>query len=724
MWMLPRFVRGLWSRKIKCVVWTAQLSSSKFASDLTFLLLRRLQDQVEERTSQRTQKRVPKRASVRLNHSTQLAPWLDNLAAGHDLLQSIHQSRCYAWPRPRTSKLFARFCLVAVNARDTMECTGKTNFQYLLGTRDPLCTQRSDRSGTAQVGCRLHATRLVRSHMKGAVTVTNNEHADAGLRHSPGLESSLVHCGSNCGFMKSIYSTRWKCSGVIATCLVTPPSYHTRAGHLCSNFHLFKTRGGPVHVLFETPHLALGSVADLRALIDRLDGDIQTRLLLSVRGRESTCALHKQGEGSHLEGQPQLRLGGGGGHVGEHSLFLDQDLEHIGDHSPRVPERVLFSDPEVHQPLVVGIVEGCAQVSRREHLSFADLVGVLGVDPLSVVLEQELVGSGVSVDGDHVVGAGSVDCDSSRGHVPTGLSNDGLSSPHPEDGPHREVGVYDGGSIQRIEADGELVSAHVLFDGVLFGRAGGADARITQCFEEQVVGQDVHGQLFVSEAVEAGHPGAGSGSHLECDGAACFGHGQHHLPQLRIRGGFHHELFQAVSDLRLGRECGGRGASTCGGGSLASHGRSQLVPAFSTGEGGGAGRARGGGTSSGASGGASRGAPEAHVRAETRLCGAREAAGGHVRPRTCVARVPGPPKGTQTCVWCSENGDEVRSNVADPTRNGWRWRTSPPPLGHQMHPSGADAPSSIPREHGGGSGPDAPEAQVHPDGVPRWKKGS
>mmetsp|Transcript_4917 Transcript_4917/g.31449 ORF Transcript_4917/g.31449 Transcript_4917/m.31449 type:complete len:213 (+) Transcript_4917:243-881(+) len=211
--------------------------------------------------------------------------------------------------------------------------------------------------------------------------------------------------------MESIYSTRWKCSGVIAACLNAPPSIRPGAEHLCSNFHLFKTGCRSVHVLLETRHFSLRTIADLRALIDGLDWDVQARFLLSISRRVASCALHEQSKRSHLKCQPQLCLGGGGGHIGEHSLFLDQDLEHIRNHASCVPERVLLSNPKVHKPFVVGVVKGCTQVTGREHLPFSDFVGVLGVNPLAIVLEQELVGPRVSVDGNDIVGARAIHSD-------------------------------------------------------------------------------------------------------------------------------------------------------------------------------------------------------------------------------------------------------------------------------------------------------------------------
>jgi hypothetical protein len=48
--------------------------------------------------------------------------------------------------------------------------------------------------------------------------------------------------------------------------------------------------------------------------------------------------LHHEGEGCNLEQDAQLGLGGGAGHVGEHTLLLDDDLEHIGHHAASVPD--------------------------------------------------------------------------------------------------------------------------------------------------------------------------------------------------------------------------------------------------------------------------------------------------------------------------------------------------------------------------------------------------
>ena len=80
---------------------------------------------------------------------------------------------------------------------------------------------------------------------------------------------------------------------------------------------------------------------------------------------------HQECQGSDLKQDAKLGLGGGGCHVGEHALLLHDDLEHIGDHASGVAERVLLSDVVGDEALVVGVVEGRAQVAGAEHLALA-----------------------------------------------------------------------------------------------------------------------------------------------------------------------------------------------------------------------------------------------------------------------------------------------------------------------------------------------------------------
>lgn len=184
------------------------------------------------------------------------------------------------------------------------------------------------------------------------------------------------------------------------------PSSPRAASRLCGD--LREAGGVAVHVLLEPLDLTLGAVADLGALVAVGDGDVQGRLALAVTGGGTTGVLNQQGQGSNLEQQAQLGLGGGRGHVGEHTLLLDQDLEHIRHHTTGVAQSVLLTQVEVDQALVVGVVEGGAQVAGGEQLALTDVGGLLDVQPLAVVHQQELVGAGVALDGHNEHGAGTV----------------------------------------------------------------------------------------------------------------------------------------------------------------------------------------------------------------------------------------------------------------------------------------------------------------------------
>jgi hypothetical protein len=78
-------------------------------------------------------------------------------------------------------------------------------------------------------------------------------------------------------------------------------------------------------------------------------------------------------------------------------------------HASGVSEGILLADIIADEPLVSGVVEGGPQVSWGEHLALADLGGLLHVQPLAVVLQQELVAAWDAFEGDAVDGTGPVD---------------------------------------------------------------------------------------------------------------------------------------------------------------------------------------------------------------------------------------------------------------------------------------------------------------------------
>ena len=80
-----------------------------------------------------------------------------------------------------------------------------------------------------------------------------------------------------------------------------------------------------------------------------------------------------------------------------------------GHHASGVTQGVLLADVVADEALVGGVVEGGTQVARGEHLALADLRGLLHVQPLAVVLEQELVAPWDALKGYAVDGSGAVD---------------------------------------------------------------------------------------------------------------------------------------------------------------------------------------------------------------------------------------------------------------------------------------------------------------------------
>mmetsp|Transcript_14586 Transcript_14586/g.44089 ORF Transcript_14586/g.44089 Transcript_14586/m.44089 type:complete len:270 (+) Transcript_14586:281-1090(+) len=216
-----------------------------------------------------------------------------------------------------------------------------------------------------------------------------------------------------------------------------------------------------VHVLLEAADLADAAIANLRPLVVVLDLHVQRRLLLAVCGGDAAGLLDQEAQGRHLEQDAQLGLGAGAGHVGEHTLLLNDDLEHVGHHAASVPQSVLLANPVADQLLVLGVVEGRPQVAGGKHFALADLSGLLHVQPLAVILQQKLVAARGVLERDDVAGAGAEHTHARRRLVPPGDTLQLVAGPHTEDGAHSEVGVHDGGAVQGVEGHGEALAAHV-----------------------------------------------------------------------------------------------------------------------------------------------------------------------------------------------------------------------------------------------------------------------
>jgi hypothetical protein len=170
------------------------------------------------------------------------------------------------------------------------------------------------------------------------------------------------------------------------------------------------------------------------------DFNIKSRNTESIAGGLTSGLLHKKGKWSDLEQESELGLGGWRGDVGEHSLLLDNDLENIWHHSSGVSQSVLLSNVVADKTLIVRVVERGPQVSWREELALSDCGGFLDMQPLAVILEQELMASWGILEGNNKHGTWTVDSHTSSSLVTSGDSSQLVSRPDSEDGSDREVG--------------------------------------------------------------------------------------------------------------------------------------------------------------------------------------------------------------------------------------------------------------------------------------------
>ena len=152
-----------------------------------------------------------------------------------------------------------------------------------------------------------------------------------------------------------------------------------------------------IQILLESLHFLSGSIAHLCALINVQNWDIQRRHTLAITRGLSASLLDEEREGSDFECQAKLCLGCWGCHVREDTLFLDDDLKDVRDHSSSVSESILFSDPVGHQLLVLRVVEDGAQVSRRKHLAITNGRRLLDQYEFAVVLNEENISNGEEV---------------------------------------------------------------------------------------------------------------------------------------------------------------------------------------------------------------------------------------------------------------------------------------------------------------------------------------
>jgi len=173
----------------------------------------------------------------------------------------------------------------------------------------------------------------------------------------------------------------------------------------------------------------------------------------------------------------------------------------------------------------------------------------LDVEPLAIVLQEELVASRGVLESKAEHGTRSVNSHSGGSLVAPGDSRQLVTRPDSEDGSDREVGVDDGRSVQRVERHAESRATEVQGLRDLLGASELAASRVAEGLEQQLVGKQVDGELLVSEGVDAGGGTARGSPHLEGNGPDGLRHGHHHLPQLGIARGLHQELLEGVTDL-------------------------------------------------------------------------------------------------------------------------------------------------------------------------------
>mmetsp|Transcript_29585 Transcript_29585/g.72094 ORF Transcript_29585/g.72094 Transcript_29585/m.72094 type:complete len:312 (+) Transcript_29585:466-1401(+) len=187
--------------------------------------------------------------------------------------------------------------------------------------------------------------------------------------------------------------------------------------------------------------------------------------------------------------------------------------------------------------LVSWVVLGGTKVSRSEELTLADSVEALGKNPLPVagghvVDQKELVSTLNTVDSQGNGGTRTVDTKSGGLELVAGDTGELASRPNTEDCTNSEVGVDDGRSIKGIEGNGVSFAAHRNLNRLLFRRGSGDSTRGLQILKDNIVCQDINGELLISEGVEAGLLVARGRANLVTDFLARREHGHNGLLEL------------------------------------------------------------------------------------------------------------------------------------------------------------------------------------------------
>ena len=84
---------------------------------------------------------------------------------------------------------------------------------------------------------------------------------------------------------------------------------------------------------------------------------------------------------------------------------------------PPVYRRIFCADVMADEALVLGVVEGGTQVAGGEELALTNLSGLLHVQPLAVVLQQELVAARGILEGNAEHGTGAVNSHAGGGLI-------------------------------------------------------------------------------------------------------------------------------------------------------------------------------------------------------------------------------------------------------------------------------------------------------------------
>mmetsp|Transcript_22534 Transcript_22534/g.50088 ORF Transcript_22534/g.50088 Transcript_22534/m.50088 type:complete len:327 (+) Transcript_22534:133-1113(+) len=271
---------------------------------------------------------------------------------------------------------------------------------------------------------------------------------------------------------------------------------------------------GAEQVFLESLYLLSGPIAHSNTAVQSRHRHIQQRdrrkalaHLTRAHAAATPCGLDDQRDGRTLVEQAQLGLRGGGRHVAQHALALDQDVVDVRHEAATVTQRVLAVYPEVHQSLVASVVLGGAQVAWCEYPPLGGNLEPGNADHPPLLVHRQL-----HTYGPPVCGGGGVQRQSGRdaGSVHHHQRGALLAScpvqqarpgPHAQNRAHCEVGIYNRRSIEGVERDAVAAAAARHCCGHLLGGGDLHQSACTQRIEQHRVRFEVHVQLVVPEIV-------------------------------------------------------------------------------------------------------------------------------------------------------------------------------------------------------------------------------